>query len=209
MNDAFFYLGVLIFFFILWVYSGGPTHPLSFAGPYITPITDVGVEQVGYGDSLSSTTRAYFGTYSGIGTGTRSSGTSALPRDVLSPRNGTVSFDSLNPQGSSASTEYIGVRNNGNVEVDVTDWQIVDAGNGNSIRIPFGSRNQNVSPQRVVLSSGQSVVIATGSRENSNSTSYYGNWNSYLNLSRDIWNDRNDTLTLLDKNGKVVDQYRY
>lgn len=50
MSDGLFFVGVLFFFFLLWFVSGGPTREISFAGPYITPITDVGDEQEGYGD---------------------------------------------------------------------------------------------------------------------------------------------------------------
>ncbi len=49
MNDAFLLIFGLIFLFCVWVYTGGPTHPIAFAGPYITPITNVGQVQSGYG----------------------------------------------------------------------------------------------------------------------------------------------------------------
>ena len=48
-SDGLFFLGVIAFFFILWFATGGPTRPMSFAGPYITPITDVGTVSSGYG----------------------------------------------------------------------------------------------------------------------------------------------------------------
>jgi hypothetical protein len=49
MNDAFLFIFGLMFIFFVWVYTGGPNRPISFAGPYITPITNVGQGQTGYG----------------------------------------------------------------------------------------------------------------------------------------------------------------
>lgn len=48
MSDGILFAGILLFFFVLWFISGGPTRPISFSGPYITPITDVGDVQSGY-----------------------------------------------------------------------------------------------------------------------------------------------------------------
>ncbi len=49
-SDALFFLAVMVFFFILWLAGGGPTKPISWAGPYITPITNTGQTQTGYGE---------------------------------------------------------------------------------------------------------------------------------------------------------------
>jgi len=48
-SDILFFLGVFVFLFVAWVATGGPEKPISFAGPFITPITDAGEEQRGYG----------------------------------------------------------------------------------------------------------------------------------------------------------------
>ncbi len=49
MNDGIFIIGFFLFFFVAWVASGGPSKPISFAGPFITPVTTVGTTQSGYG----------------------------------------------------------------------------------------------------------------------------------------------------------------
>src|SRR3989344_72060 len=33
MHDAWFFIGVFVFIFLIWVATGGPMHPLSFTGP--------------------------------------------------------------------------------------------------------------------------------------------------------------------------------
>jgi len=48
-SDILFFLGVFAFLFVAWVATGGPQKPISFAGPFITPVTTIGDEQRGYG----------------------------------------------------------------------------------------------------------------------------------------------------------------
>lgn len=50
--DLFFFLGILVFIFVIWVATGGPNRPISFAGPFITPISTYGDEQEAYGGSI-------------------------------------------------------------------------------------------------------------------------------------------------------------
>lgn len=47
--DIFFILGVIVFIFIAWSSTGGPDRPISWSGPFITPVKTAGDEQVGYG----------------------------------------------------------------------------------------------------------------------------------------------------------------
>jgi len=47
-GEFLFFLAMIVVFFVLWLAGGGPTKPISFAGPYITPITNVDQTQVGY-----------------------------------------------------------------------------------------------------------------------------------------------------------------
>jgi hypothetical protein len=50
----------------------------------------------------------------------------------------------------------------------------------------------------------------TGSRaSDSVKLNYDGAWRAFLGERDDIWQNDSDTITLLDENGKVVDQYRY
>ncbi len=48
-SEFLFFLAMMVFFFVLWLAGGGPNKPISWSGPFITPVTDVGQTQVGYG----------------------------------------------------------------------------------------------------------------------------------------------------------------
>ncbi len=48
-SEFLFFIAMMVFFFVLWLAGGGPSKPISWSGPFITPVTDVGQTQVGYG----------------------------------------------------------------------------------------------------------------------------------------------------------------
>ena len=41
-NDAWFFIGVFVFIFIIWISVGGPTHPISFTGPTLQAPSPLG-----------------------------------------------------------------------------------------------------------------------------------------------------------------------
>lgn len=84
--------------------------------------------------------------------------------------------------------EWVGISNNGNSAIDLTDWTLND--NENHV--------YNF-PSNFKIKSGNSVKIHTGSGADTESDLY---WNS----GRPIWNNDGDTATLKDKNGKVIDE---
>jgi hypothetical protein len=51
-SDGVFILGIFLLFFLIWAFAGGPSRPISFAGPFITPITNEGQTQTAYGPQL-------------------------------------------------------------------------------------------------------------------------------------------------------------
>ncbi len=52
-NPLTFLLILVGIFFALWLVGGGPHRAISFSGPYITPITDIGDTQSGYGPQIN------------------------------------------------------------------------------------------------------------------------------------------------------------
>lgn len=178
-SDGIFFLGVLAFFFILWFATGGPTKPISFAGPYITPITDVDTVQQGYGEPVPTTLNI-----SGNGSGGGSiwsnimnieSSIANLQRrssDIrafgeASPHQGSVSVSSTG--GVSAEDpdrEYVTIRASGSAPVDITGWRLVSGASGRSARIPSGAplpRSGRVNDtSRIVLSPGEEAIVITG-----------------------------------------------
>jgi hypothetical protein len=196
MNDWMFYIFGLIFLFILWFYAGGPNNPFSFSGPYITPITDVDSTQVGYDDPGAS----FFSK--------PSSANQPLPDPARSPYAGTVEFVGSDPEDGDAGSEYMMIRSNTNDDVTITGWQLVSARTGEQYVIPEGSRRNHDGDIRI--SDGETAVIITSTSGRSDLKGYFpDSWYAYLGERSDIWDDHNDTITLLDANGKVVDQYKY
>ena len=199
MNDLWLFLDIILFIFVLWVYSGGPNNPISFAGPYITPVTAPGVAQVGYGPSANT---FYRNANSG-------SGSNAVTNSARSPYAGKVTIAYSDPRSSNVTSEYLHIHSNATQTIDVTGWQLVSAQSGAHIRIPDGTRG-NGGNGPIDLSANDDVFIITGSYANDSlKSTYAGAWHTFLNESTDVWNNTSDTITLLDQSGKVVDQYSY
>lgn len=198
MSDYLFYIVGIIFIFIVWLYAGGPNNPFSFTGPYITPITNVDTTQVGYDDPGAS----FWG----------SANTPAESTDVAdsarSPYSGTVRFTGSDPEADEEGSEYMAIRSDTGSDVTITGWQLVSAKSGRQYRIPEGTRRNKTGSIRI--SDGDEAVIITSTKSQSNLKGDFTDaWNAYLGERRDIWDDRSDTITLLDSNGKLVDQYTY
>ena len=41
-HDAWFFVGVFVFIFLIWIATGGPLHPISFAGPRLAAPEELG-----------------------------------------------------------------------------------------------------------------------------------------------------------------------
>ncbi len=163
-SDGLFFLGVLVFFFILWFASGGPSKPISFAGPYITPITDIDSVQEGYGDAPTTDLSSSGGTiWSNVMGGGMDLGTVSNP----SPYRGQVRVSSTGGTWSEdPDTEYVVLRASGNQSVDITGWRLVSGASGKGARIPEGTslpRSGRVNDTgRIVLSPGDEAIVVTG-----------------------------------------------
>jgi hypothetical protein len=46
--DALLVIACLVMIYVAWIVTGGPSRPISKAGPYITPITRSGEQSQGY-----------------------------------------------------------------------------------------------------------------------------------------------------------------
>ncbi len=172
-SDVLFFFGVIAFFFILWYSSGGPTKPISFAGPYISPITDVDSVSEGYGDGTA---------YSPSGSGSiwadimnLQGGVASLQRkssDIRafgeeSPKRGSVVVSGFGGVGATdPEEEYVSIRNASSEDVDITGWRIVSGASGKGGRIPQGAslpRPGRVNDtDRIILAPGDEVTIVTG-----------------------------------------------
>ena len=165
-SDGLFFLGILAFFFILWFATGGPSKPISFAGPYITPITDVDTVQEGYGDTPTVDFRSR-SIWSDVIGGSFSGGTSLGTLNNPSPLKGQVRVISAGGASSDdPDTEYVTLRASGDTSIDITGWRLVSGASGRSMRIPEGTalpRSGRVNETgRIVLNPGDEVIVVTG-----------------------------------------------
>ncbi|KND51555.1 MAG: hypothetical protein AB202_03225 [Parcubacteria bacterium C7867-007] len=172
MSDGAFLLGFILFFFVVWVASGGPNHPISFAGPYITPITTVGVTQTGYGDPIT-----------GINIGAARTDLFSIQRSVTglkkevqdaklfgeaSPYKGMVTISWGNNLGTTdPNQEYITIKAayNAQPNINISGWKLVAVSNDRSVTIPYGQEllsrtNTNTGP--IILHPNETAVIVTG-----------------------------------------------
>lgn len=181
MSDGVFIFGFFLFFFIAWVASGGPSKPISFAGPYITPITTVGTIQTGYGGTGGSTNfgsqtiSAAQSTISGIEnslTSLNEQVQNAKLFGTASPYKGDVTISYGNSLGGTdPKQEYISLRvaDNAPQNLDITGWKLVAISNdatavipqGQEIYSPTSSATQDITVQPndvVYVNSGQSPL---------------------------------------------------
>lgn len=177
-SDLFLFFGILIFIFVTWVATGGPSRPISFAGPYITPITMPGGRGTGY--ALSDGGKSGSASPQQI-----QQGVNKAQQDVVTlqkslataARFGTPStFKGLvtirhsigGLSATDAKKEYLTISVSGRATtgIDVSGWRIESEAVGHSLGIPEGVNlphsaivNQTAP---IVLSAGQSAVITVG-----------------------------------------------
>ncbi|HEY0011006.1 MAG TPA: hypothetical protein VGB97_03835 [Candidatus Paceibacterota bacterium] len=193
-------IGILILIFALWVSTGGPDRPISFAGPFITPITDVKDVQVGYGEGIDTSSgggssgsslwsvKSVFGRFEGAVGNNEAAGPVSPFADKV-----TISSGAGGPGGSSASQEYVVLRGPSEGTVDITGWSLVSMKSGAAGTIPAGTiapRAGGGAPiSNVVLSADEEAIITTGAspvgqsfRENK-CTAYFDTGNYVPSLS--------------------------
>jgi lamin tail-like protein len=203
-SDVILFGSILIFIFVIWIYTGGPQHPISFAGPYLTPITDVDDESEAYGPTDSGSL------WSSWGDDDTSSTVQDIPDAGRSPFAGDVTISGGDLNTDSARSEYLVLNSNTDSDVTITGWRLVSSKDGTEVRIPDGTYERNSRSRTIELSGGDELVITSGSRSRADiETGNDNTWYVYLGRSRDLWPDSDTTITLLDGNGKMVDQYQY
>lgn len=179
MSDGVFFFTILFFFFAAWLAGGGPTKPISFAGPYITPITTVGVTQGGYGDQVR------------LGNGTYGSGSTAASRSNLfgiqstvdsirqrveqdklfgsaSQYKGDVTIGWSNNLGATdPAQEYITLQVSSDApqNLTITGWRVQAVSNDHGATIPRGTEllsTTNDATVPIVVHPGQTIYLITG-----------------------------------------------
>ena len=167
MSDGMFFVGILGFFFVLWFIGGGPSRPISFAGPFITPITNAGQSQTGYGKKIAGSVSVGGST---ISTGTQSGpSTSTTKIPNTSPYTGKIFLDHYvnNAPVPDPSQEYLGLQvlNTVTQGIDITGWTIRSTVTGNSVSIPQGATMLTIGRVQIapiILQASNIASITTG-----------------------------------------------
>ncbi|HEX5774729.1 MAG TPA: hypothetical protein VFY28_02075 [Candidatus Paceibacterota bacterium] len=184
-SDGVFFLGVLLFFFFVWLAGGGPARPISFAGPYITPITNVDQTQAGYGstkDWLGGIPDAFSSGLSGLGSSFKDTESRLLEaqaelrrlesaaRDLEvfgdpSPYKDQVDIVSVSASNT-VQDEYVTIQMSANAPepLTITGWRLKSMASGKSATIPEGTELPRTGVNQtgaIVLRPGDQAIIAT------------------------------------------------
>lgn len=159
-NDSLFFVGVFAFIFVLWLVTGGPTHPLSFAGPLLS-----GPGPLGGGTYLSLPGAPSVGD---ISAGQSHAGGSTGEGGASTYR-GIVSLShSVANAGGDPQKEYlqIFVSSQASGPVDLTGWRVVSQATGAGATIPQGTETPasgTINPvQPVILNPGDRALVISG-----------------------------------------------
>lgn len=178
-HDAWFFIGVFVFIFLVWIATGGPMHPIAFAGPTLSlpgalgggtylslPQATVG----GGGTPVSLPGSSGGGSFPNVLGAFQPPTLSGVAFGTPSPYHGIVSMSRyVSGAGSTdPGEEYVqlSVAQNAGVPVDITGWTLESAATGNAAVIPKGTEvplSGVVNPaQDIVLTPGQQAIIISG-----------------------------------------------
>ena len=180
---------VLIFIFLAWVATGGPSRPIASAGPSTAPITNVGETYRttppadGVRSDTSSVDRTNLYSYD------RSTGGS-VGRSSGSGGSVTIQHSSVGPSSTNPNQEYVVLSVSGGANVSISGWTLVSSHTGKRVTIGSGSEvvhsgSVNASAP-ILLRPGDIAYVTTGVspmgasfRENE-CTGYLGQFQHYV-----------------------------
>ncbi|MGD0328692.1 MAG: hypothetical protein ABSB00_03235 [Minisyncoccia bacterium] len=200
MHDAWFFIGIFVFIFIIWIAVGGPTHPLAFTGLALSQPSPLGngtyLQLPKAPFSIGGATVSLPGSSNGNSSGNSASAPSLGNGNFFgSPSiyRGIVSLDHyVSGAGSSnLENEYIelSVAQNAGVPVDLSGWTLSSDATGNAAIIPKGTEIPTSgivnAAQDIVLTPGERAIIISGQspigasfRENK-CIGYFGNFQTF------------------------------
>jgi len=166
-----FFLGILAFIFLIWLSTGGPSRPISFAGPYLTPITTTGERSQAYGDHITGETvrESLFNTQADL-QDLQEQLKDAKTFGEASPYRGqvTLSRSTGGARATNVKEEYVAIQTTGRAENDIyiSGWQLVSVATGNRTTIPLGTKTLRTGQVNqtypIALSPGDVAIISTG-----------------------------------------------
>lgn len=181
MHDAWYFIGVFIFIFLVWAATGGPTHPIAFTGPTLaqpgvlgggtylslpkSPFSIGGSQVTLPGSSGGGSVPSSHGSGSSLPSlpGGLAFGEASPYRDIVWLNHSVSGAGSSDPANESVD---ISVSQNAGVPIDLSGWSLESDASGASARIPQGTEVPTsgiVNPiQDIVLSPGDRATIISG-----------------------------------------------
>lgn len=171
MHDSWFFIGIFVFIFLVWIATGGPVHPLAFSGPRLSQ-----PEELGGGTYLSLPRAPFIVGGSNVSLPGSSGGSASEPTPEASSLSGSAVFGEksqyrdmislshyISGAGSSdPKNEYIEIRlsQSATVPVDLSGWTLASEATGNSITIPRGTEV----PTSGTVNAVQDIILTAGTR---------------------------------------------
>jgi len=172
-HDAWFFIGIFAFIFVIWIAVGGPLHPISFTAPSFNQPTSsgaaIGLPRAPFaignssvslgGGSSSGSSGAPVPTFTGGST----FGAPSIYRGIVTMDHYVSGAASSNPDN-----EYVEIRvdQNANLPVDITGWTLSSDASGNAVVIPQGTEVPTSgtinAAQDIVLTPGVNAIIVSG-----------------------------------------------
>lgn len=171
VDNAFFWLGLLAFFFVLWVATGGPSRPISFAGPFLTPISTYGDRSQAYGigetgSGDGSLWDNFFDRQEELAE-LEAEQAEAQAWGEPSPYRGSVHLERGRADESLAAREYVVIEASSRLDapVKLSGWRIVSVRTGSTGRIGFGtelprSGSLNMTGDIMLYPGDEAIVIS-------------------------------------------------
>lgn len=173
MHDAWFFIGVFVFIFLIWIATGGPLHPIAFSGPSLALPGALGggtylqlpKANLGIGDGNVVLPGSSNGAGGSINDETPAvSPVSSSALGPSSPYRGVVRMNHYVSGAGSANpkSEYIElyVAQDAGAPVNISGWKLSSGATGTSVSIPKGTEV----PISGIINAVQDIVITPGKR---------------------------------------------
>ncbi len=165
-GDLFLFVGIFLLFFVIWVAGGGPNRPISFAGPYLRPISGPGQTAEAYGDPSGYAGFSTGISIGGFGANISSGGTGGTYAPGASGNASLVSLvpDPYGAKETDEDKEYLTLNAYGSVPT--AGWKLVSKKTGRGVpfpqaaELPQSGRVNVLSP--ITFEAGDTAIIVSG-----------------------------------------------
>lgn len=172
MHDAWFFIGVFIFIFLIWIATGGPLHPIAFTGPKLSlpgalgggtylsfPRAPSGINgtDISLPGSSSGSGSSYSQNPLPVFVGGSVFGTPSTYRSIVSMNHSVSGAGSTDPKN-----EYVelSVSSDAGIPVDISGWSLSSDATGASVAIPKGTET----PASGLVNDAQDIILSPGDR---------------------------------------------